>query len=264
MLLKSFFEKNTKTVTFVLGCQRSGTTMLLNLLSQAPLVSLYREGNTSAMENYRIKDSNTIERIIKKDKNKFLIFKPVNDIQHTDQLLAIYPNTKSIWIYRNYNAVINSAVTKWKGAQKEIILWIKEKYEEKKLSSLNHGEDSQYATYIENINLDSIELIKDLASHDMSNEDGAALLWYIRNKIYFELNLQKDERVKLINYEDLVTNPTEKLKDIFDFIGCNFSNHYANEIRATSINKEYSFKIDPEINKICKKMLKDLDAHNNH
>ena len=253
---KLFSNTDSKTIAFVFGCQRSGTTMLINLINQAPKVSLYREGNPKVMENYRIKDSDTIKRIINKDKNKFLIFKPVNDLQQADHLLSIFPNTKAIWIYRNYNAVINSAVTKWQDAQKRIVLWIKDNYGKENIEFSSNNEDSQYATYIENIKPDTVNTIKELANGEMTNEDGAALLWYIRNKIYFELNLQSDERVRLINYENLVTNPDEKLKDVFDFIGCGFSSEYTNKVRTSSVNKQYSFKLNPKIDQICSDMLK--------
>ena len=230
--------------------------MLINLISQAPKVSLYREGNPKAMENYRIKNHATIRRIINKDKNKYLIFKPVNDLQQADQLLSIFPSTKAIWIYRDYNAVVNSAVSKWHDAQKKIILWLVDNYGKNSKDILDGNENSQYVTYMEKIKIDTVSTIKELASKEMTNEDGAALLWYVRNKIYFDLGLQSDNRVLLMSYENLVTNPGEKLKKIFDFIGCSFSTEYTKNVRTSSLGKKYAFDLNSEIDKICSVMLK--------
>ncbi len=256
---KLLTNTNPKTAVFIFGCQRSGTTMLMNLIGQVPKVSLYREGNPKAMNNYRIKDQDTIEQIINKDKNTFIIFKPVNDIQHAEKLLSIYTNTKAIWIYRDYKAVINSAITKWEDAQKKIVLWILNNHEKEKFVSSNGGDNEQFTVYIENMQLDTVNIIKQLASEDMTKEDGAALLWYIRNKIYFELALQDNEKVKLVNYEKLVMNPAEKLKNINEFIGCNFSNEYANQVLTSSVNKKYSLTLNPKIEKLCRDMLNKFD-----
>jgi hypothetical protein len=234
-------DNATKPV-FVVGCQRSGTTMLVNTLGRSPEISTYHEGDKRAFDDeYRLISDDFVKRLIYESHKPIVIFKPINDSQHTDRLLKLNANAKAIWIFRVYQDVINSAVKLWGEKQKGIIYGISRGYY-KRPGHLAIGERIAPETH---------DLIKHLCRNDLSSQDGAALIWYLRNVIYFDLNLQNNNRVLLYKYEDLVTKPQEHFRRVFDFIGCDFSPEYVEDIHARSIRKNDLPLIDPEIKFLC-------------
>ncbi len=103
---------------------------------------------------------------------------------------------------------------------------------------------------------ETLELLDKVCNEEMSYEDGAALVWYVRNLMYFDLRLHKDHRVLLVNNDDLFINPVQHLKRIFGFISCPFDKDYANDILTLSTRKPpSSIIIDPRIEHLCQEMM---------
>jgi hypothetical protein len=69
------------------------------------------------------------------------------------------------------------------------------------------------------ISADTVRLFGELFREDLSNEDGACLYWYMRNQLYFDLNLNTDPRVLIAQYEDTVLNQEKAFRRIFGFLG---------------------------------------------
>jgi Sulfotransferase domain len=241
-----------KCAIFVVGCQRSGTTMLLKVLGKSANCRIYNEGkNNPAYDFYRLRSNETVKDLIQKSHKPTVVFKPVLDSQHTDRLLDLHPNTRAIWIYRDYRDVVSSSVKKWQGDQKDIMYGI----------AADIRRDPKHHQYAirDRMSDRTIDLVRKLCNPDMSAEDGAALLWYVRNLIYFDLGLAKDQRVLLARYEDLVTRPEEYFLRIFGFIGCYFDQRYIDDIFATSVKKNSHHAINKEIELLCREMLERLD-----
>lgn len=257
--LFSFYKP--KTIIFVLGCQRSGTTMLENVLEQISKFSVYGEGSKKAMRvdaYYRFRDEETIRGLISRDRKRFILFRPLNDAQYTDRYLKLYPNSKAIWIYRRYPDTINSAVKKWGEIQKNIIIWIRNEAGKEKL--MTEVEHLLYSIYSERIHPETLAVISKIANDSMTKEEGAALIWYIRNQIYFDLNLQQNNKVLLVKYEDAVTEPETNFKRIFEFIGIKTRKTYADNIFSSSIGKNPAPVINPRIENICMGLMEKLDS----
>ena len=49
----------------------------------------------------------------------------------------------------------------------------------------------------------------------MSDFEGAVLKWYVRNQLFFDLDLATREDVLLAKYEDLVTQPSANFSRAF-------------------------------------------------
>lgn len=232
-----------KIPVFVLGCQRSGTSMILKILEHYPECLVCHEGNSFLYNSsYRIRYDIRIKYAIEKSDKKIIVFKPLNDMQHTDRFFNLHTKVKAIWIYRNYHDVANSAVEKWGHSHKNIM---------NSISKGNFKEHPGHITYQERMKPETLEQVKMVFKKNMSYEDGAALLWYVRNKIYFDLSLDKDHRVLLIKYEDLVANPIQHFKTIFDFISCPFNKEYVKDIHDSSVKKRPWPIIDFKIKCLC-------------
>ena len=241
-----------KCAIFVVGCQRSGTTMLLNVLGKSAECRIYHEGkNNPAYDSYRLRSNETVKHLIQKSDKPTVVFKPVLDSQYTDRLLDLYPNTKAIWMYRDYRDVVNSSVKEWQGNQKDIMYGI----------AAEIRRDPKHHQYAIGDRMSdwTVNLVRKLCNPGMSPEDGAALLWYVRNLIYFDLGLEKDQRVLLVRYEDLVTRPQQYFPMIFGFIGCYFDRKYIGDIFDTSVKKNAAPAINQEVELLCREMVQRLD-----
>jgi len=236
---------------YILGCQRSGTTMLLEVLRRCPEMKVYHEGHRLAFKGeYRFRSVNKIKSLIITSDKQYLVFKPLNDIQHIRKYLAINKNSIIIWIYRHYADVVNSAVVKWGSSQKEIISSI--------CKGINNYTDQNAIQ--EKMNPETLALIKTLYYENMSDQDGAALLWYVRNSIYFDIGLHKSNNL-LLRYEDLVRNPIDHFSTIFQFLNCPFDKSYVEMIYATSVRKSAAPKLNCSIEAVCVEMLDKMNTH---
>lgn len=239
-----------KVPVFVVGCQRSGTTMLLRVLSRAPECRVFHENNGEAFDaEWRLRDAGTIRRLIEESPESVVIFKPLLDSQHTSRLLSLHPHARAIWLYRHYRDVVGSGTKEWGGDQRDIMWGIAS-------DALNTR--SQQAIR-EGMSEETVDLVRSLCNGKKpSAEDGALLHWYVRNLLYSEI--QADPRVLLVKYEDLVGDPVVQGRRIFDFVGARFSADYVGDVRASSVGKHSGLKFDPRIQERCEDLLRALDA----
>lgn len=257
-----YFKGYKKTPVFLVGTQRSGTTMLIGILRKSPYCMSFEESDGRVMRNMRLREEGVIKQTIQRYPHSFHIFKPLNDSQYIDKLLENYDNAKSFWVYRSYGDVINSAVQKWGDWQKIIVLWIKNNYGSGQFSPPRSPAEKvvwHCAIYLERLTEETWLKLRELATDDISAEDGAALLWYIRNQIFFDLNFDERTDLLLVKYEELVTNPGKYLKRVFDYIGCEYKDQYADGIHVSSVGKKQCPKLIPAIKQCCDEMQSRLD-----
>lgn len=237
-----------KQVLFILGCQRSGTTMLSELYDLAPEVWMYGENDADIAREFRILPAEELRQVIAARPAPVLVFKPICDSQRADELLAEHPEARAVWLYRRYQDVANSATTKWNEHQVDLIRRIV---------------DNEYASLKwrgERLDEEARELARRLYRPDMQPAAGAALFWYIRNRFYYTLGLDRDDRVMLQQYEDLVQHPERCLPRLFAHAGAAYDSRYAAPVRTSSIGLREFPEIEPEIRALCDDMLARLDA----
>ena len=232
--------------------------MLQKIFAENNCVSVYGEAHPKAMVDYRLKDKPAIQKMLKHDANRIVVVKPINDMQYSDRLLDYWNDTRAIWVFRHYLDTITSAVRKWGPAQKKIVGWIMDK--EEIILTESEARDKDFSTYMERMSRDTFTMIKNLAYENMSPEDGAALMWFMRNAILFDLNLQADRRVLLISYEDIVTDPQRNVKTVFDFLDCPIHEKYWEGIYASSVRKHRPPVLAPPIAEACENMFRKLEA----
>ena len=97
-----------KLPAFILGCQRSGTTICQNVFAGSSNVAVFREGSKEAMtEGWRLRPYDEIQALIDRLKATVILFKPINDSQAALELLdhcrirsvmevAVYPDDTRI------------------------------------------------------------------------------------------------------------------------------------------------------------------------
>ncbi len=247
-----------KTPVFVVGTQRSGTTLLIDILGRSPLCEAFHEVDGRVMQDVRLKETHTVKQVIQSECHPLLIFKPINDSQYTDTFISSYENSCVVWLYRDYNDVVNSALVKWAEWQKKIVLWVRDHYGE--ADTPTDEPDKWFAIYRERMTPETAEAIRRCADEDLTDAEGAALLWYMRNQLYFDQHLENNSKVLLVKYEDMVREPVVYIRRVFDFIGCRFKPEYIADVRTSSISKKEQPALRQSVRGLCDGLQKQLDA----
>jgi hypothetical protein len=240
MMLSTIFSRRT-TPVFILGCQRSGTTICQDVFLQSSRFDVYQEDDARAMtDNCRLRDQATIDELISRSRRSFVILKPINDSHWADHYLSRWADSRVIWIWRNVFDTANSAVAKWGDGQLGIIRSIAEAFadgSEREVALARMAAVGDRDMYAERLPDDAIAALVSWCQSDLTPEAGAAALWWMRNRIYFDLDLDQHPRVMLVSYEDFVTSPESELRGICDFIGARFSAKLSRAVHSRSLRK---------------------------
>lgn len=234
---------------FLVGCQRSGTNMLMDVLEQDPNTWTYNEDHPKAFDNYRLKPREPRMRLLRAARCRWVVFKPLCDSQHIDRLLAEHPDGKAIWPFRRYQDVANSAL---KNFGEDHQLWMV------RMAATSPQWDHWL---VDRMPAERRELVRRLYDAGMSRHTAAALKWYLRNAIYFDFGLEEQpDRVLLICYEDLVRQPAEQFRAVFDFLDLSFDPACVSDVFSTSVHKQDFPPIDPRVEALCEEMTERLQG----
>ena len=252
-----------KLPVFILGCQRSGTTICQNVFAEAKNTSVFREGNKEAMtDGWRLRSDVDIEALIDRQKSRLIIFKPINDSQSALQMLARFDNSSVIWIYRGFCDTVNSAVARWGCAQRDMVVWIGEalgKYGSLEEAMPVIAGKPSFAVYAENMSPETCRLLIEWTRIPISEHTGAAIMWYLRNQLFFEQGLENNERSLLVSYEKFVQHPDEQLRRMCRFLNTRNVKKLAGGVFSTSVGRDIMPDISPGVLHACEELLAKLD-----
>ena len=68
---------------FVVGCQRSGTSMMLNVLGQNDAIWTFGENHPAIAQNYRLRSARRVRFVAASTPARCAVFKPLCDSQST-------------------------------------------------------------------------------------------------------------------------------------------------------------------------------------
>ena len=212
--------KNKQPI-FILGCQRSGTSMLRRIIDSHSNISCPPESaffvqfsRVQEIERARagLETMGFSEREILNQMRKF-----------TEYFFEEYAKRKGKNRWADKSApYINHIETIDKMFNKEVIY----------IAIIRHGLDVAYSLVNSNL-----EVHKSYCDEYNINEETAAIrFWRDQNKKIIDFSEKAKERIYFIKYEDLTSNPEKELKELFSFL---------NEPWEEEIVNFYKFKHDP-------------------
>ena len=242
LLLKKIFVQiqpfhDVKKSILIVGTQRSGTNLLMDVLERNFKTDVYHEIDKRAFDNYLMKPTVDINLLKENSKTEFFVIKGLCEAQKTDILLEQLSPAKAVWVIRNFNDVINSMDISFKSTVE-----VFQQIQVDKKAGGWRTEDISEETY---------QLIKTLVNPGLTNKSASALLWYIRNILYFEKEYDKNSNIKVLNYHDLVLDPEGTLADIKRFTGLPCKPFMSAMINSKSIKKNAEPLIDEDIRDLC-------------
>ena len=118
---------------------------------------------------------------------------------------------------------------------------------------------------------DSLALIRSFDLATMTPLSAAALFWYVRNRLVFELGLDRRDDVLLVSYDAMVRAPDAEMRRISAFLGFPYDARLAAGIAprgaprgARPAAREASTRpgvaLDPRVEALCAALGAQLDA----
>lgn len=233
---------------FVFGDMRSGTNMLKECFYRTARTAVFNESDPAAFDDFMLRELAVIDRLVQTSPASVVVFKALADSARASELLDHYAESRGIWIYRRYQDVINSAVRThhWRSTLENLRITL---------------EDPVRARW-RRLNLSDSQLALLRRHYDRGLDDNSAraLIWYIRNDLYFTQALDADDRVALINYEHLVSSPDEELLRAWEHVGLEHSRRHHAHVSTRSVGKHSEPVIDHEVAQLADEMMLRLDA----
>ena len=242
-------EDTPKKILFIMGCQRSGTTMMLRILERDMQSRIYGEFSELSLGPNRtlLKPLPEVKAIIERDPAPFVVAKPLVETQRLPEFFEYFPDAKVLWMYRHYKDVASSNLKNF-GKDNGV----------DDLRPIAQGDPNNWRSSHASEHVRAIA--KQFFSEDMSPFDAAALFWYARNSLYFDMDLSHHPQVMISRYNDIVLDPRTKLQEIYRFVGRPFPDHIvSHDIQSSSVGKGSEITLTPDIEERCQHMLNRLN-----
>ena len=241
-----------KKMLLIIGCQRSGTTLVTRIFERDLNTKVYPEhseiSDRDQLDGLRLNHLETVQQTIAANPFPFTVLKPLVETQNAPVLLDFFSQAKALWMFRHYTDVANSNLQRF-GMGNGI----------KNLRFIAQRVEGNWR--YENTPPEMVALVDKYFAEDMNPYDAAALFWIVRNQFFFEYNLGQNPRVLMCRYSDLVTKPNEMVGRIYDFVGQKYpGERLVSEVNTASIGKGRKIDLSPEIEALCDEMLARLEA----
>ncbi len=237
-----------RRVALIVGCQRSGTTLMCEVFDQDPGSTVLWEINCLTGENdrrRRLKPFPEVNDILGTFRSPLVVLKPLLESQHTPEMLQNLPDAKAIWLFRHYRDVVRSKVRMFDEQLDEVRRTIK-------------ADGTCWRS--EQVSDRTVSVLSKHYSDSMSREDAAALLWYARNALFFERDLDAHADVLPCKYEDFAANAEDAARRIYGFLGVEYPRRDITwDVDATSVGRGHEITLDPDIEALCDDLLNRLD-----
>jgi hypothetical protein len=197
-------------VLLLFGCQRSGTTLMTELLARDPAAKVYPEhSELSAADRrhgLRLAPIPAVADRVQRSRHPLIVLKPLVESQNATALLAGLPNARALWMFRHYADVARSNLARF-GERNGI----------KNLRSIAVAAGDWRS---ERVSSPVARVVAGHFSDAMNPWDAAALFWWARNALFFEQSLGDRDDVRTCRYEELVADPRRVLLGVYELVGC--------------------------------------------
>jgi Sulfotransferase family len=226
---------------YLVGLQRSGTNMIARGLEEAPEFEVRNENDRGAFERFQLRPNDVIRQIVAESGQRYVLFKPLCDSHRTPQLLDELRTPspgRAIWAYRDVDGRVRSALAKFGSNNLDVLSRI----------AAGNGEGMWQAAGLSEQNR---ALLGRFDYATMSPESAAALFWYVRNSLYFELGLDQRADVLLVSYDAMVADPRSEMERICAFLGLEYRPELDAHVDARAVSADPPLAINDEVRRLC-------------
>lgn len=225
---------------FVAGMQRSGTNLLMDVLDASAVTQVFHERDPRAFDHYEMRDVSEIKQLAEKCPAPVFVIKALCELDRITFLMDTFQPAQTLWVVRDWRDSANSAI---KSFGNFVPQW----------ERLMKGDASDWRG--RGMSSTTRALLADLYRPDASEAEGAAIMWYYRNILFFE-QLADDPRVRVVFYEELVQHPMREVDAVYTFLELpGFNAGISNRIYSRSVRHRSPPDIRPEVGALCDALL---------
>ncbi|BCS33199.1 hypothetical protein TBR22_A24260 [Luteitalea sp. TBR-22] len=228
-------------VVFIMGAQRSGTRVPLVALESAPGILTYREGARPYFRNGRLQPDAELDRLFAACQFPVLVIKPLSESHRAQELLARFPTSRVLWIFRRPEDTIRSASIKWDSGGVAV-------------SGLMDGTLPDDDWRRGGVTAEAMAEARALYRPGLSLQHANAILWYLRSRLVLDLGLFDHPRVLVVRYEDLSSAPAAHFPRVFDFVGQPCRESYLAGIHDRSVRRATLDDVPAEVVAACNQL----------
>lgn len=204
--------------------------------------------SSPAEARLRLKPLPVVKRSLERVGASLLVLKPLVESQHVRTLLDGLDNSHAIWMYRRPESVARSDLAYF-GAENG----------ERNLRLLLSNEPPNWRGEVVPETTRSV-----LYRHyrpEMNPYDAAALFWWARTSLFFDLRLDERSDVCLCSYEGLVADPEPSMRSLYDFIGVSYPERdITRGVHRRSADRENDLTLSPEVRRLCDGLWERLES----
>jgi hypothetical protein len=238
----------TAVPVYLVGLQRSGTNMLARGLDTAPEFEVHNENDGAAFDHFMLRPDEVIRSVVLRSGHRYVLFKPLSDSHRVDHLLdgiETPSHGRAIWAYRDVDGRVRSAVSKF-GRNNLFVL---------RDIAAGRGEQMWQAQRLSEATFD---VIRSFDYEAMTAETAAALLWWVRNGLYFEIGLDQRDDVRLASYQEFLADPKAAMSSLCDFLDLEYRKALVAHIEARA-PRSRPLEIDVQVRALCDQLQVKLD-----
>lgn len=249
---------------FVFGCQRSGTTLLKNLIGLDSFVNDAGEYGPEwflqvpyGTPNYlRARPFDELKNSLAAERSRIVLLKPLHDSQRIPEFLDAFPDAPAIFAYRHFDGTIHSHLNYYlRESSRRWGTQVHEPFEYVR----GILPDSPPTWKNENQSAEVSALLRELWPLATSHVDAYALYWLSRNRHYFDRPGVED-RVVLVGYDRLLAEPVETLRRLSRHLGRRIPPRNALILTAPKSKDAPPNELNPEIRRHCEALHERLVA----
>ncbi len=234
---------------FVVGVQRSGTNMLVRGLEHAPEFEVRNENDDAAFDRFLLRPDPVIKHLVEESGHRYVLFKPLCDSHRVAQILDELgtPSAgRAIWAYRDVNGRVRSAVQKFGAANLDALRRIA-------------AGDGAAMWQAGGLGPEQLALIRRFDLDEMSPESAAALFWFLRNSLFFDLGLDRRPDVVLASYSGMVEEPERAMRALCSALELLYQPKLIAHVDSRSRRSAPPLDLEPEIEALCDDLEARLD-----
>jgi hypothetical protein len=236
------------TPVFLVGVQRSGTNMMAHGLDEAPEFEVYNEGNVKAFRDFRLHRLSIIESLVERSRADFVLFKPLCDSHRVTKLLDhFHPQARAIWAYRDVEGRVRSALAKFGDINLRVL----------RAYAAGEADDAWQVQGLSHVNR---SFIRSFDFDQLSGASAAALFWYVRNSLYFELCLDQRDDTMLVSYNQFIAEPERVSRALCAFLGVTYRAQLIRHVKPRPPAWTQPLSIDGQIGERCADLQERLDV----
>lgn len=248
------------SVLLILGCQRSGTTLVTRVLDRDPDCKVYPEQSALTLldvsEHLRLPGVQRVAARIGASRHPVVVLKPLVESQQAVALLgglsrelaSVGTRVFGLWMFRHWADVARSNLARF---------------------GLDNGRRNLRRVLARRPGDWRSEHVSDVArrvvaehfSESMDPHDAAALFWWVRNTHFFDLGLADRPDLRTCRYEELVADPERILRGVYRLMGRPFPGPAAvRGVSTASVGLGRGVDFSPGIAARCDEMLERLST----